>query len=49
MHPHLISSSGSVDAVIDPAATRGVLSEALGLLETRREALPRRKHTVGPL
>jgi len=40
---------GLVDAVIDPADTRSVVSDALGMLETRRETLPGRKHTVGPL
>ena len=40
---------GFVDAVIDPADTRSVVADALGMLETRREMLPGRKHTVGPL
>lgn len=47
--PYQAAERGFVDAVIDPADTRVVVAEALGLLETRREALPRRKHTVGPL
>jgi len=47
--PYQAAERGFVDAVIDPADTRDVLAGALDLLETRREALPRRKHTVGPL
>lgn len=40
---------GFVDAVIDPADTRVAVSDALAVLETSRERLPGRKHTVGPL
>jgi acetyl-CoA carboxylase carboxyltransferase component len=47
--PYQAAERGFVDAVIDPADTRTVVSGALDVLETRREALPRRKHTVGPL
>jgi acetyl-CoA carboxylase carboxyltransferase component len=47
--PWQASERGFVDAVIDPAATRRVLSDALGTLETLQERLPGRKHTVGPL
>jgi acetyl-CoA carboxylase carboxyltransferase component len=47
--PYQAAERGFVDAVIDPAATRAVVSEALGLLGTRRESLPGRKHTIGPL
>ncbi len=47
--PYQAAERGFVDAVIDPADTRAVVSEALDLLATRREALPGRKHTVGPL
>ena len=47
--PWQAAERGFVDAVIDPADTRRVVDDALALLETRRERLPRRKHTVGPL
>jgi len=47
--PYQASERGFVDAVIDPASTRAVVAEALGTLETAREMLPGRKHTVGPL
>jgi len=47
--PYQAAERGFVDAVIDPDDTREVVAEALELLSTRREALPGRKHTVGPL
>jgi acetyl-CoA carboxylase carboxyltransferase component len=47
--PWQAAERGFVDAVIDPADTRTVVAEALGLLETAKERLPGRKHTVGPL
>lgn len=47
--PYQAAERGFVDAVIDPADTRAVVSGALDLLSTRRESLPGRKHTVGPL
>ena len=47
--PYQASERGFVDAVIDPASTRAVVAEALSTLETAREMLPGRKHTVGPL
>jgi acetyl-CoA carboxylase carboxyltransferase component len=47
--PYQAAERGYVDAVIDPEATRAVVSDALEVLSTRREALPGRKHTVGPL
>jgi acetyl-CoA carboxylase carboxyltransferase component len=47
--PYQAAERGYVDAVIDPDDTRAVVCDALDLLETRRESLPRRKHTVGPL
>jgi len=47
--PYQAAERGYVDAVIDPADTRVVVSEALDVLSTRREALPGRKHTVGPM
>jgi acetyl-CoA carboxylase carboxyltransferase component len=47
--PWLAAERGFVDAVIDPADTRAVVAQALEVLTTSREQLPRRKHTVGPL
>ncbi|MEI8052084.1 MAG: carboxyl transferase domain-containing protein, partial [Actinomycetes bacterium] len=47
--PYRAAERGFVDAVIDPVDTRAVVSDALALLETRREMLPSRKHTVGPM
>jgi acetyl-CoA carboxylase carboxyltransferase component len=47
--PWQAAERGYVDAVIDPGDTRAVVADALGLLETSREMLPGRKHTVGPL
>ncbi len=47
--PWQAAERGFVDAVIDPADTRMVVADALSVLETSREMLPGRKHTVGPL
>jgi acetyl-CoA carboxylase carboxyltransferase component len=47
--PYQAAERGFVDEVIDPADTRAVVADALELLSTRRESLPGRKHTVGPL
>jgi len=47
--PYQAAERGFVDAVIDPDDTRSVVADALELLATRRESLPGRKHTVGPL
>jgi acetyl-CoA carboxylase carboxyltransferase component len=47
--PWQAAERGFVDAVIDPEDTRRVVGEALQALETSREYLPGRKHTVGPL
>ena len=49
LNPWPAAERGLVDAVIDPDDTRRVLVEALEVLITRRESLPGRKHTVGPL
>ncbi len=47
--PWQAAERGFVDAVIDPDDTRAVVADALRALETSRELLPGRKHTVGPL
>jgi acetyl-CoA carboxylase carboxyltransferase component len=47
--PWQAAERGFVDAVIDPDDTREVVADALRTLDTAREYLPGRKHTVGPL
>ncbi len=47
--PWQAAERGFVDAVIDPAATRATVARGLAALESSREHLPGRKHTVGPL
>ena len=47
--PWQAAERGFVDAVIDPADTRATVARALGALESSREFLPGRKHTIGPL
>ncbi len=47
--PWQAAERGYVDAVIDPADTRIVVIDALVALESQREVLTGRKHTVGPM
>jgi len=47
--PWQAAERGFVDEVIDPAETRSTVARALGALESSRESLPGRKHTIGPL
>ena len=47
--PWEAAERGYVDEVIDPADTRAVVARALEALESSREHLPGRKHTVGPM
>ena len=47
--PWEAAERGFVDAVIDPADTRATVARALRSLESSRESLPGRKHTIGPL
>ncbi len=47
--PWQAAERGFVDAVIDPADTRPAIAEALAVLASSREALPGRKHTIGPM
>ncbi len=49
MSPYVAAERGLVDDIIDPAATRSVLIESLGLLRTKRTSLPHRKHGNVPL
>jgi acetyl-CoA carboxylase carboxyltransferase component len=48
-NPYIAAERGYVDDVIDPAETRRTLIQALTMLETKREELPRRKHGNIPL
>ena len=48
-NPYLAADRGYVDDVIDPAETRSRLIKALRMLETKREAVPGRKHGNIPL
>jgi acetyl-CoA carboxylase carboxyltransferase component len=47
--PWQAAERGFVDAVVEPDRTRSVVAEALVVLGSSRERLPRRKHTIGPL
>jgi propionyl-CoA carboxylase beta chain len=47
--PWQAAERGFVDAVIDPADTRTTVARALAALESSREYLPERKHTIGPM
>ena len=47
--PHAAAERGFVDEVIDPRETRRALCGALRALANKREHLPRRRHTNGPL
>jgi propionyl-CoA carboxylase beta chain len=49
VHPYGAAERGYIDDVIDPADTRIVLCRALGLLRSKREDLPKRKHGNVPL
>ena len=49
LNPYIAAGRGSVDAVIDPAVTRKTLADALSLLASKRERLPRRRHDNTPL
>ena len=48
-NPYLAADRGYVDDVVDPADTRARLIKALRMLETKREAVPGRKHGNIPL
>jgi acetyl-CoA carboxylase carboxyltransferase component len=47
--PWVAAERGYVDAVIDPAETRATVAEALDVLRSKRELLPRRSHDNLPL
>ena len=48
-NPYLAADRGYIDDVIEPAETRPRLIRALRRLETKREAVPGRKHGNIPL
>ena len=49
LNPYVAAERGSVDMVIDPADSRKQIAEALDLLASKRERLPRRRHDNSPL
>ncbi|MEE2769352.1 MAG: carboxyl transferase domain-containing protein [Actinomycetota bacterium] len=49
LNPYIAAERGSVDRVIEPAATRAELASALDMLAGKRERLPRRPHDNTPL
>jgi propionyl-CoA carboxylase beta chain len=48
-NPYRAAELGLVDAVIEPAATRRVLCDALDVLVTKRDEQSRRRHSNTPL
>ena len=49
LNPYIAAERGTVDRVIEPAATRAELAAALEVLAGKRERLPRRTHDNSPL
>ncbi len=49
LNPYLAAERGAIDMVIDPADTRHKVVDALDLLATKAERLPRRRHDNSPL
>jgi acetyl-CoA carboxylase carboxyltransferase component len=49
LNPYVAAARGSVDQVIDPAATRATVASALRVLATKRERIVARKHGNSPL
>ena len=49
INPYLAAERGIIDDVIDPAETRRKLVQAIELLRSKREDLPKRKHGNVPL
>ncbi len=49
LNPYKAVERGSIDAVIDPAQTRRVIVEALEVLSTKREDVPKSRHENIPL
>ena len=49
LNPYIAAERGFVDAVIDPAETRSVITSALAALVDKRERLQARPHDNSPL
>ena len=49
LNPYIAAERGTIDAVIDPAETRGKVHGAFEMLSGKRERLPRRRHDNTPL
>jgi acetyl-CoA carboxylase carboxyltransferase component len=49
LNPYVAAARGYIDQVIDPAATRATVADALRALATKRERIVARKHGNGPL
>ena len=48
-NPLLAANRGYIDAIIDPADTRGQIIKALEMLQNKRDSLPAKKHDNIPL
>ena len=48
-HPYLAAERGYIDDVIEPAQTRPILIDALGLLQDKQDSNPAKKHGNIPL
>jgi propionyl-CoA carboxylase beta chain len=49
LNPYVAAERGAIDMVVDPAETRRQVVQALDLLSTKVERLPRRRHDNSPL
>lgn len=49
LNPYVAAERGYVDAVIDPAATRAAVADAIEMLSAKREVIVPRKHDNTPL
>ncbi len=49
LNPYIAAQRGTVDEVITPERTRSCISDALSLLASKREIMPRRRHDNTPL
>ena len=49
LNPYIAAERGTIDAVIEPEATRSEIHAALEMLVSKREKLPRRRHDNTPL
>ncbi len=49
LNPYRAAERGSIDAVIDPVDTRREVADALALLSSKREDMPRNRHGNTPL